>query len=73
MYAKANEPMDCYCESVSKETDESVSHSQQHERPRNSTLRGIKIDSSDDDNNASESIRINCEFDSNEIDGSDSQ
>jgi hypothetical protein len=36
-------------------------------------LRGIKIDSSDDDENADDSIRINRELDSNEIDESDLQ
>jgi hypothetical protein len=36
-------------------------------------LRGIKIDSSDEDENASDSIRVNREFDSNEIDESDLQ
>jgi hypothetical protein len=38
--------------------------------PRISTLFGIKIDSSDEDENASDSIRVNCEFDSNLIDES---
>jgi hypothetical protein len=32
------------------------------------TLDGITIDSSDEDENASDSIRVNREFDSNEID-----
>jgi hypothetical protein len=35
------------------------------------TLEGITIDSSDEDENAEDSIRINCESDSNEIDESD--
>jgi hypothetical protein len=33
----------------------------------------IKIDRSDDNENASDSIRVKCEFDSNVIDESDSQ
>jgi hypothetical protein len=40
---------------------------------RTSTLDGIKIDSSDKDENADDSIHVNREFDSNEIDESDSQ
>jgi hypothetical protein len=36
--------------------------------PRISTFLGIKIDWSDDSLNASDSIRIKCEFDSNTID-----
>jgi hypothetical protein len=36
-------------------------------------LPGIKIDWSDDSENANDSIRVNREFDSNEIDESDSQ
>jgi hypothetical protein len=39
----------------------------------NWTLRGIRIDWSDEDENAYDSIRVNCELDSNEIDESDSQ
>jgi hypothetical protein len=39
--------------------------------PRISTLCGIKIDESDDSENASDSIRIKCEFDSNVIDERD--
>jgi hypothetical protein len=38
-----------------------------------STFLGIKIDSSDEDENANDPIRDKCEFDSNEIDESDSQ
>jgi hypothetical protein len=38
-----------------------------------STFCGIKIDSSDDPQNASDSIRIKCEFDSNAIDETDLQ
>jgi hypothetical protein len=34
-------------------------------------LLGIKIDLSDEDENAPHSIRVKCEFDSNEIDKSD--
>jgi hypothetical protein len=41
--------------------------------PRISTFLGIKIDSSDEDENASDSIRVKHEFDSNVIDESDSQ
>jgi hypothetical protein len=37
----------------------------------NSTLRGITIDSSDEDENTCDSNRVNREFDSNEIDESD--
>jgi hypothetical protein len=36
-------------------------------------VQGITIDSSDENENASDSIRVNCEFDSNEMDESDSQ
>jgi hypothetical protein len=36
-------------------------------------LHGITIDSSDEFENADDSIRFNCELDSNEIDESDSQ
>jgi hypothetical protein len=36
-------------------------------------LDGIKIDSSDDSKNAFDSIRVNCELDSNEIDENDLQ
>jgi hypothetical protein len=39
----------------------------------NRTLRGISIDRSDEYENAYDSIRCNREFDSNEIDESDSQ
>jgi hypothetical protein len=34
-------------------------------------VEGITIDSSDEDENAEDSIRVNLEFDSNEIDESD--
>jgi hypothetical protein len=43
------------------------------ERSTNSTVRGIKIDSSFDLENASDSIRFNDDRDSNEIDESDLQ
>jgi hypothetical protein len=39
----------------------------------NRTFRGITIDRSDDLANASDSIRVKCEFDSNVIDESDPQ
>jgi hypothetical protein len=53
--------------------DESDSQDEKHFDPRISTLRGIKIDSSDEDENADDSIRINREFDSNKIDENDLQ
>jgi hypothetical protein len=53
--------------------DESDSQYAKHFDPRISTFLGIKIDSSDDDENADDSIRFNREFDSNVIDESDSQ
>jgi hypothetical protein len=53
--------------------DESDSQDERHLDPRISTLLGIKIDSSDEFENASDSIRVKCEFDSNVIDESDSQ
>jgi hypothetical protein len=51
--------------------DESDSQSEKHFDPTISTLRGIKIDSSDEDENANDSIRIKREFDSNVIDESE--
>jgi hypothetical protein len=45
-------------------------HHEKHDEQRISTLRGITIDSSDDDKNANDSIRFNLEFDSNETDES---
>jgi hypothetical protein len=39
--------------------------------PTISTFRGISIDSSDEDENAYDSIRFNSEFEANEIDESD--
>jgi hypothetical protein len=52
--------------------DESDSQYEKHFDPRISTVRGITIDSSDDHKNASDSIRVKREFDSNLIDESDS-
>jgi hypothetical protein len=51
--------------------DESEKQDEKHFDPRISTLFGIMIDLSDDPENASDSIRVNCEFDSNVIDESD--
>jgi hypothetical protein len=48
--------------------DESDLQCAKHEDPRISTFRGISIAFSDKCENASGSSRINCEFDSNEID-----
>jgi hypothetical protein len=45
--------------------------SQKAEPSMNRTFRGIKIDWSDENENANDSIRVNREFDSNEIDESD--
>jgi hypothetical protein len=53
--------------------DESDSQNEKQFDPRISTLLGIMIDSSDEYENASDSIRVKCEFDSNEIDESESQ
>jgi hypothetical protein len=53
--------------------DESDLHFEKHLHPKISTLLGIKIDSSDDPENASDSIRVKREFDSNVIDESDLQ
>jgi hypothetical protein len=44
-----------------------------HPKARISTLRGINIDRSDENENAYESMCLNCEFDSKLIDESDSQ
>jgi hypothetical protein len=41
--------------------------------PRISTLRGIRIDWSHENENAADLIRVKCEFDSNLIDEIDSQ
>jgi hypothetical protein len=53
--------------------DESDSQYEKQFDPRISIFLGIKIDSSDDDEDADDSIRFNCEFDSNVIDESDLQ
>jgi hypothetical protein len=53
--------------------DESDLQFEKHFDPRILTLLGIKIDSSDESENASDSIRANLEFDSNVIDESDLQ
>jgi hypothetical protein len=53
--------------------NESREHPEKQDDPRNSTLFGIKIDSSDESENASDSIRVKCEFDSNVINKSDLQ
>jgi hypothetical protein len=55
----------------SNEIDESDSQDEKHEEPRIWTVEGIKIDCSDENENAYDSIRVNCELDSNEIDESD--
>jgi hypothetical protein len=46
---------------------------EKHDESRISTFRGISIDLSDEYENADDSIRINREFDSNEIDERDLQ
>jgi hypothetical protein len=48
--------------------DESDLQYEKHFDPRISTLLGIKIDSSDENENTSDSIRIKHEFNSNIID-----
>jgi hypothetical protein len=53
--------------------DESDSQDEKQFEPRISTFRGIMIDSSDEYENASDSIRVKREFDSNVIDESDLQ
>jgi hypothetical protein len=53
--------------------DESDLQLEKHFHPRISTFLGIKIDSSDNPQNASDSIRVKSEFDSNVIDESDLQ
>jgi hypothetical protein len=50
-----------------------VIHNLKQFDPRISTFFGINIDSIDEDENADDPIRVNCEFDSNEIDETDSQ
>jgi hypothetical protein len=54
-------------------TDESDLQYYKHFDPRISTFLGIKIDSSDANENASDLIRVKREFDSNLIDESDLQ
>jgi hypothetical protein len=53
--------------------DESDSQPAKQFDSRISTLLGIKIDSSDEHENAHDSIRVKCEFDSNVIDESELQ
>jgi hypothetical protein len=53
--------------------DESDLQDEKHFDSRISTFLGIKIDGSDEDKNTFDSIRVNCEFDSNVIDESDLQ
>jgi hypothetical protein len=53
--------------------DESDLQDEKHLEARISTFLGIKIDSSDENENANDSIRAKCEFDSNVIDESDLQ
>jgi hypothetical protein len=53
------------CERDSNEIDESDSQDEKHPEPRISTFIGIMIDESDDSENASDSMCVKCEFDSN--------
>jgi hypothetical protein len=53
--------------------DESDSQYEKHFNPRISTFIGIKIDLSFENENADDSIRVKCEFDSNVIDENDLQ
>jgi hypothetical protein len=53
--------------------DESELHKKKQHFPRISTLLGITIDRSDEDENAPDSIRVKRELDSNVIDESDLQ
>jgi hypothetical protein len=53
--------------------DESCPRYEKHSEQRISTLDGITIDWSDDDENTNDSIRVNREFASNKIDESDLQ
>jgi hypothetical protein len=53
--------------------DESDLQDEKHPDPRISTLLGMKLDWSDEGENASDSIRVKCEFDSNVSDESDLQ
>jgi hypothetical protein len=50
--------------------DESCPQYEKHSEQRISTLDGIKIGFSDDDENPFDSIRVNRELDSNEMDES---
>jgi hypothetical protein len=50
--------------------DESDLQDEKHDEQRTSTFRGITIVSSDEDRNASDSIRVNLDSDSNMIDES---
>jgi hypothetical protein len=54
-------------------TDESDSQYEKQNDPRTSILLGIKIDSCDEDEHASDPIPVKREFDSNVIDESDLQ
>jgi hypothetical protein len=54
-------------------TDESDSQDQKHLDSSISTVVGIRIDSSDEGENASDSVRVNCEFGSDVIDENDLQ
>jgi hypothetical protein len=53
--------------------DDSDLQLEKHDEQRISTLRGITIDRSDEDENANDSIRVNLESDSNVINESESQ
>jgi hypothetical protein len=53
--------------------DESDLQAEKQFKPRISTLFGIKIDWSAEKENAFDSIRVKCEFDSNVIDENDPQ
>jgi hypothetical protein len=55
----------------SNDIDESLSHDEKHHEQSILTLRGITIDSNEDNGNVDNSIRFNIEFDSNEIDEND--
>jgi hypothetical protein len=55
------------------EIDENGRHASKQTDPRTSALPGITIDFSEEDRNARNSIRVNREFDSDEIDASDVQ
>jgi hypothetical protein len=57
----------------SNEIDENNSQYEKHLEPIISTVQGITIDSSDENENASDSIRVNREFEANVIDESEPQ